>query len=471
MTTEEIYNVLMKNGVRISAEFADLIRRGYDSDAAQKFSDEIVEDMSRITEHGANYGFNGSMKDTIDLLADIALSLGKHNVTAKLPKLRARRDEAIARMKPTKADGTDVRAPVLEFITTSLEGLDIIEAGSAEDERLRSFAAESRKKLEDLRSAVRSVVNSTSVAAAEKADRMIEYIGYWRNSAAVRLFDSTALECLDDALEVAGSWKALSVKGDRVKPDKAPQAPRDEMYRIASSGKAREALDGLRSEVRRKISKVDEINERRASLIRERGECNAELDNIAVEWQNGKVDDMTADMRSTALESRIAAIDRELGPLEMRIGLDSEVLSVCRDLESILAQYEDDPAMLYVIAQQVDFGRVNAFLMGHLDAATGRRMLDDIATVIAAETEARRGMIGIIEDYRKVEEERNRGMQDLVRETKERLGADKVRPESARDRMAERMKKRAGRPEEGGAQSPERIDLTGETGELRKEDL
>ena len=103
MTTEEIYNVLMKNGVRISAEFADLIRRGYDSDAAQKFSDEIVEDMSRITEHGANYGFNGSMKDTIDLLADIALSLGKHNVTAKLPKLRARRDEAIARMNESGA--------------------------------------------------------------------------------------------------------------------------------------------------------------------------------------------------------------------------------------------------------------------------------------------------------------------------------------------------------------------------------
>ena len=469
MTTKEIYEVLVNSGIRISAEYADLVRRGYDSDAAQRFSEELVEDMSRIVEHGVNYGFNGSMKDVIDMLADMALDMDRRGISSKITRLRTKKDEAVARMKPTKGDNVDLRRPVLGFITSSFDGLDVIASGSADDERVKSFAAESREKLEKLRELVRTSPNHTSEGALRHASRIMEFLGYWRNSAAVRLFDSTALGFLDEALVAAEAWHSVIVKGDRVKPEDVPVAPRDEMFKIAGSGKSKEMLGGLRAELKRKIARVEDIAERRAALVKERGECSAELDEIAREWQNGKLDDMTADMRSSALENRISGIDNELAQADMRMGFENDTLSVCRDLENTLASYEDDPAMLYVIAEQIDFGRVNAFLMGHVDAASGRKLLDDISTVIAAEAASRSEMTKLIVGYREVTDERNRRMHELMRERREMLG-EKQSPQSARERMAARLKKLPNAPDRG-TEGTDRIDLTGETGELNKEDL
>ena len=126
MTTKRIYEVLMKNGVRVRSEFAELSRLGYDSDEAQEFSDELVGDISRIVEHGVNNGFGGSMKDALDMLIDMSLTLGKPKITAKIDKLRTKKNDELQRMKLTKSDDVDVRAPILEYIRNSLDVLDVI---------------------------------------------------------------------------------------------------------------------------------------------------------------------------------------------------------------------------------------------------------------------------------------------------------------------------------------------------------
>ena len=78
-------------------------------------------------------------------------------------------------------------------------------------------------------------------------------------------------------------------------------------------------------------------------------------------------------------------------------------------------------------------------------------------------------MTKLIVGYREVTDERNRRMHELMRERREMLG-EKQSPQSARERMAARLKKLPNTPDRG-TEGTDRIDLTGETGELNKEDL
>ena len=468
MTGGEIYEILGRNGMRVSSDFADLDRRGYDSDEAQRFSEELVEKLGYLVAHGVNNGFNGSMKDTIDLLTDMILSMNKRKITEKIGRLRTRADEAVARTKLTRADGADVRAPVMEFITSTLAGAEIMAEREADDERVTGFAEKSRKILLELREALSGVINVTSIYAAQYAEEIIKRLRVWRNSASTRQFDSVALDSLSAAVNEAVKWKGLVVKGEHVRADKIPSPPADDFGSIVGSNAALEALGGLRAELRRKTAAIEKLESERSRLLDERRKSREELDGIVREWQNGALDDETADMRSQYAEQNIARIDEELIPVETRISSERSVLGICRRLENSLAVYENDPIMLHKLALQVDFGRVNSFLMGHLDAADGSKLVDDIDLVISVELRRREETMKIGMDYKDIIDKKNEEWRRLGREINERVVSKTGQKSDARERMLRRMGTSSEKKNDA---ETERIDLTRESADPTREDL
>lgn len=468
MTTREIYDILIKNGMKAGSDLADPDRRGYDSDAAQRFSAELIEKLGELVAYGVNNGFNGSMKDTAELLADMIVSMSKRKITEKISKLRTRADEALSHTRYTRTDGVDVRAPVLSLITSSLSGLDVIAEREAGNARIESFVARSRELLGALRTAVTETINVTSVYASECAAEIIGRLRVWRSSVATRQFDSLALENLTNAVNEAEKWKAITVKGDHVKKDNVPVVPHDDYDNIVRSNVAIEALSGLRAELDRKRAAIKRLEDARAALLDERRKSSEELTEIMREWQNGRLDDVTADMRSGYAESNVARVDEELIPVEAQISSERSALDICRRLEHSLSSYENDPIMLNKLVENVDFGRVNAFLMGHLNAEDGKKLVDDIDLVISVQLKKIGETAGIKEDFTSVIKRTNDEWRNLAEKTRAQVATGGQQREDAKARMLRRMGMTA---ETQSHTQPDRLDLTRESEDPRKEDL
>ncbi len=385
MTTKRIYEVLVKNGVRVRSEFAELSRLGYDSDEAQEFSDELVGDISRIVEHGVNNGFGGSMKDALDMLIDMALTLGKPKITAKIDKLRTKKNDELQRMKLTKSDDVDVRAPILEYIRNSLDVLDVIEERADGNERVQRFVDRSRAEFEALRDALGEVINVSAVPAADYAKFIATCISNWRFKTVVSEYIPSVADYISRAKNAAERWGKIAISGPHAKKDQLPAVARDYAHSIAESRTSYDELDSLRAELARAQGYAEEIRAKTQESRAKLAEISALIEETGKEWKSGKLDGITAAARVKSLKADEERLQRDIRDGEARVKMEDRRLALAEEIVRTIAPYEDRPALLYEVCTRIDMTAAHQYLNGMGNLETGRNLLDKIKVVARAQ--------------------------------------------------------------------------------------
>ena len=384
MTTKRIYEVLMKNGVRVRSEFAELSRLGYDSDEAQEFSDELVGDISRIVEHGVNNGFGGSMKDALDMLIDMSLTLGKPKITAKIDKLRTKKNDELQRMKLTKSDDVDVRAPILEYIRNSLDVLDVIEERADGNESVQKFVDRSRAEFEALRDALGEVINVSAEHAADYAKFIATCISNWRYKTVVNEYIPSVADYIVRAKNAAERWSRIVINGPHAKKDRLPVIARDHAHSIAESRTSYDELDSLRAELEHAKSYVEEVRAKARDDRSKLAEVSALIQETGKDWKSGKLDANAAAARVKSLKADEERLNRDIRDGEARVKMEDKRLALAEEIVRTIAPYEDRPALLYEVCSRIDMTAAHQYLNGMGSLETGRNLLDKIKVVARA---------------------------------------------------------------------------------------
>ncbi len=393
MTAKEIAEILSANGVDMERGFADIDSLSFASPECHELSDEIVEYISTLTEHGVNNGFNRSMENVIDDLTKVCMQLTTRNAKAvkNLPKYRDTfvEDKGYVTLS-TKGPDLSIKENVIKHIDMEIEALDYLKKRVEVNEHLSESAKAIRltekekeiEKLKEIKSAVENTIDNCSIDAAALADSILDDVIDAAEIISANQDNDKVFEYYASALEKAKKWSARRKavgKREIAKPEAVPKfnADADRLAIVTMSMDIeRNALrfrDNLES-FKRASEKYDNY-ERYEAQIKEN---QAEIDKL----RKGIGDSVFAVKSGTMSKTEFARLtqraEREIerrqhkiDELDARIDerfdagmINEDMLAKMERIDEELARYEDNRVMLYFIGKGVNFVTLTKLMNG-----------------------------------------------------------------------------------------------------------
>lgn len=388
---ERIIKAAANNGVTLNKNFnvTYLSTHGF-YDGPKFLAEKSVNEMEKFLKYGVNCGFDGTLKNALDKLSDIVVSLTavKNGDVRELSKIEVQRNKILETVKDSAYPVyNDMRASVEKYIESSVEAIDTIislnkegEIFSTVDKRQIELMEESKVKLGELSASLYSVMDLTSVKAKENAEKIIEYLKKWRRDGSRFMCTSVSLRYLDEAKAVADEWKNILItpsKKERAKDE--PEYKRDEMSIIASSRGGLETLSVFNARIQTRLAEIDkmqgELSADKAEVSKLKGEL-ADLEQkkkeVAIEFKNtGNTVKANSDI--AAIRQRAEEISSEIKSLEGNgrlvkkekdIKNRREIALHIKHICDTLTDNKSDLVFLARVIQNVDFNSLVGVMTG-----------------------------------------------------------------------------------------------------------
>lgn len=393
MTAKEIADILSANGVKTERGFADIDSLSFASPECRELSDEIVEYISSLVEHGVNCGFNRSMENVIEDLTKLCMSLTTRNAKAvkNLPKLRDTfvEDKGYVSLS-TKGPDLQIKENVIKHIDVELSALDYLKKRVELNEHISESAKAVRltekekeiDKLKEIRSTVESAIDNCSVDAAAFADSIMDDVIDAAEIISANQDNDKVFSYYDSALEKAKKWagrKKAVTKREIVKPESVTKfnADADRLAIVAMSiDIEKDALrfrDNLQA-LKRANEKYDGYEQYEAQIK----ENQAEIDKLKKQIVDGIGSVRTGIMSKSEfsrlsqraereIERRMHKIDELDARIEERFDsgiINEDMLIKMERIDEELARYEDNRIMLYFIGKGINFVTLTKLMNG-----------------------------------------------------------------------------------------------------------
>ena len=403
-TFGRVLAALRENGVPFEEGFAEAEARGYDSDACQELAERIAEDLETIVIRAVNTGFGAKESGAVWELTRLGAKLCERKAAQKLVKYSEQRErilEGIAEQKEKKEGKMDIREETLKFVDVTLRGTEAVMRLNIGD-RLTELFGESVQLLQKIGQTVKEAWDDSSRSAADLAGLVTDRIVAYQKKLAYYTCDEDAVEELRRALAEAEKWKQLN---------RAPQRKKDiaddkyidskvgftDPYNIAGIREGLGYVDKIqifRDTLRRfeedteKMCATAQMEEERAKLRARQEEIDRELNDLIVRYANGEMSAEESDELSAELEEERADIEPDLADLKDEIDERSALRRLreksskeFRRLSDKIMAYENDPAMLTMLAENIDFAELCGALLGRMSNAEMKGVVNDILSV------------------------------------------------------------------------------------------
>lgn len=400
---DRICKTLRANGVPFDEAFAELDARGYASDACQALSERIVEDIEQLVIRAVNTGFGAKENGAVGELIRLALKLGERKAAQKLVKYTEQRERILAGVpqEEKKEEKMDIREETRKFIDVTRKGTKAVMRLNIGD-RLAELFGESCELLDKIEQAVNAAWDDSTKNAADLAGQVTDGIVAYQKKLAYYTCDEDAVESLRQALARAEEWSRLNEAPQR-KKDIADEKYIDakvgftDPYGIGTIHEGLKYVDKIqifRDTLRRfeedteKLCGTKQLEKERAKLRARQEQIDGELNELVVKYANGEMSAEESDEQSVDLEEERADLDAELSDLRGEIE-DRNSLRRLREksskefgrLSNKILAYENDPAMLSMLAENIDFAELCGALLGRMSSAEMKGVVNNILSV------------------------------------------------------------------------------------------
>lgn len=393
MTAKEIAEILAANGVDMERGFADIDSLSFASPECRELSDEILEYMGTLTEHGLNNGFNRSMENVIYDLTKVCMSLTTRNTKAvkNLPKYRDTfvEDKGYVTLS-AKGPDLHIKENVIKHIDMELDALDYLKkrievsehySESAKALRLTEKEKET-EKLKEIKAVIETAIDNCSTEAASLADSILDDVIDAAEIISANQDNDKVFAFYESALEKAKKWasrrKAVG-KREMAKKEGVPQfnADADRLAIVTMSMDIeRNALrfrDNLEA-FKRASEKYDNYAQYEAQIK----ENQAEIDKLKKQITGSIFAVKSGTMSKTEFARLTQRAEREIerrqhkiDELDARIDerfdagmINEDMLAKMERIDEELARYEDNRVMLYFIGKGVNFVTLTKLMNG-----------------------------------------------------------------------------------------------------------
>ena len=400
---ERIAETLHINKVDFDEDFVYLDARGYASDGCQELSEKIVSDVEKLAVRAVNGDFGAKEREAVADLVRLALKLSDKKAAAKLVKYSDQREKIIESVRETeRREGKmDIREETLKFIDLTRRGTEVIRRMDVGD-RLGALFDESIGLLGEIRTAVEDTWDNSTKSAADLAGSVTDEIVAFQKKLSVYTCDADAVEGLRRALARAKEWQKLNTaakRGRDIADDKYidQKVGFTDPYNIGNIIESEKHIENIyifRDTLKRfnedteRMCGTDALEEERGRLYRRSGEIEKELDSLTVQYMNGEMSAEECDGRSSDLEEEKADIAAEIEDCRYEIDSKTEMRKMREasskefaKLSEKIMQYEHDPSMLSILAENVDFAELCGALLGRMNGSEIKAIVNKILSV------------------------------------------------------------------------------------------
>lgn len=462
---ERIAETLRANKVDFDEDFLDLDARGYASDACQEFSEQIVGDLVALAERGVNEGFGAKERDAIADLIKLALRLSDKKAPARLAKFSEQREKIVSgvREEERREGKMDIREETLKYIDVTRKGTEVLMQRINIGERLKEMFSECVGLLDQMREEVCGAWDNSTKNAADIAGKLTDELLAFQKKLAYYTCDAEAVAGLKKALGYAKEWKELktaakrgTLADDKYIDAKVGYSDPFDIEELAYAPDHTDSIGIFRDTLRRfdedtqRFCNTEALEAERDALYKRQAEIEKELDSLTVQYMNGEMSAELCDEKSSELEEEKADVAAELSDYGYEIEEKNKTRRVREKsskefarLSNKIMEYESDPVMLSLLAQNIDFSELCGALLGRMNKAEIKEVVSKILYVFDI-MKVRGGFTAEVRDaWRDIRTELNMGREEERRARKQdaRVAqeAQKEKNTEAERRMQERI--------------------------------
>lgn len=494
MTKEQLLNVLRTNKVPYNKALDGEATCGYPSDEYAEYAQKLYGDLFTIASYGVQNGF-GSCRDEIRDLTDLVAKLlnGTKRVNVNFDKTEKKRQQILKHATYLRKEmNMDMMNQLTGNLDACISAAEAIITIRSDDPTLCGKLEESKQVLTEIKTALGDVVDVTSRDAAEYQARIFEALMDWRESVCRYNCYSDTVDGLKGALEKAKEWQKLSATArNRAKPNEdyyVYDEKYDEISYITSAAKYAERTSGLHRRladfnkqteylysVEARKSELENLRreylDNRGKITSRLAEIKNETNSLLIQYQNGELDAVTADVKVGELDEEAAELNEQLKELDEDYEYDYRDLSeevknngddakvrnkLAKSFETFIKKIEayrdTDPAMFVMLCSRINFNDVNDTLAGKLSADQVDEVFITVDTIIRQTEEdikkQRKNLVGF-NSINFARRERRREEERVLREQeRERRESERERRAAERAPLGERAAAAAASAEE-----------------------
>lgn len=376
-------------------------------EAPAELAERIEDMMLSLCYNGINGGFDNSLRLALEKMSALVVSLTETESgnTKELVKIETAAEKAAASVK-SELKGGDVRDDIRKYIDTAVSAADAVTAlyGEGEifafiDERQLARLNESKTKFGGLSHALMGVLDVTSAAGAEYAEKITELIKAWRADCAGFMCSSDSIAKLDEAIKAAEEWQKLTkAPARREKAKNMPKYSPDDITLLGESKSSLEKLSVFNARIESEIKEIEKreselsaLIEKRDGLVSELGQVQKEEKAIVSEFKNTG-DLAKANREVSVLARKKESITAEINRLERGGGIERKKVDLqgrkltcdaLREVYDMLSENRSDPVFLARAARAVDFNALAAMFTGRFNAQDVAKATDSIRNIRA----------------------------------------------------------------------------------------
>lgn len=440
---DKIQNVVAHNGLVTHRNFnSDYISRHSYYTATEALASSIADDMTAICTAGVNCGFTSSMKAAIEKLS--AIVVGLTEVSAADAKLYERyanqRQKILDSVSPIQtAFPLDARAPIEKYVASSIKGVntlislsDLGEEYCRVDAIQKKYMGESLSRFEEIEEKLASLVDVSSVTAADYAAKIVKLIDMWRVDFSEMMCTSETVRNLDEAIYLIEQWAQCVTavgKRDRAKSSSLPEYVSDEVEQLGDCVGIIEKLQVFKARMDDKSKDLEKERKSLQDLEEERNKAGDELQEIkkaealvVAEYKNTG-DMVKANRSASKLAQRKKVVTARYNEITKRISsktsdvvANEKIFSQIASVYEKIMEHNSDPAMLCIMTNGVDLNTLARMFRGAFDQTTVTKAVEDIFRINASVDELRKQRSALISnfvDMNEIMEETLTGVREL----------------------------------------------------------
>lgn len=214
MNIDNLISALKLNGIKVHSQFARACKNTGCISAYKEVFDDLLDSLSKYVYYGSNskQGFK-HIKDEITKITGLVVKISKQSTASDIKEITKEAENlkknAEKEIIPLKEGEVDMKNEVIKRIDAYKDGVEVLmNVDMAEDRR--PILTESLVKLEQIKSEMNNIIDSTSPEAYQYAKSIVDGLKVWADEVAKFNHNDNTNKILDKAVSDAKSWNTVN---------------------------------------------------------------------------------------------------------------------------------------------------------------------------------------------------------------------------------------------------------------------